>query len=95
MIGWVALGIYVVGYVLSARKLSVVFLNDSELGGDGDPFDQVMSRGLGVLAALAWPAILLGALITGKLPKTDGQLRADLAARDARIAELEREAGIR
>ena len=93
MTGWVLLGIYVAGFVFAARKISVAILNADP--GDNDAFDRTMSRALGALVALAWPAILVGALVTGKLPKTDKQLRADVAARDARIAELEREAGIR
>lgn len=94
MIGWVLLAVYVAGYVFAARKASVTIMKDDVIGGDEDAFDRAMSRALGALVALFWPVILLGAIVTGKLPKSDKQLRAELAKRDARIAELEREAGI-
>lgn len=90
--GWLIL--YAAGLVYTARKLPVALLNHASILDADDPVDVVAARVLGVLISLVRPVIAFGALITGRLPKTDAQLRTELAARDRRIAELEHELGI-
>ena len=92
MTGWIVLGIYCAGYVLTARKaapwLVRIMCTDSL---PVEATDRLFGRVLGCLVALLWPLVILGALITGKLPKTDQEIREELAAREQRISDLERE----
>ncbi|GAA4209624.1 hypothetical protein GCM10022252_76410 [Streptosporangium oxazolinicum] len=81
MTGWLIL-IYLVGLVITARKATLAELN-------AGIFAPIEARAFGFAIGLCWPFMLLALLITGGLPKTDVQLRADLAARDRRIAELQ------
>lgn len=95
MIGWVIFACYVIAGLFVARKATIAIIAhlDKDIGG-ADTEDRFMGRMMGLIAGAAWPLILLGAVIGWRLPKTDRELRNDLAARDRRIAELEREAGI-
>ena len=90
---WVILGVYLVGVVFTARKAAYYFaVADADLGDDVEmrAANRVMAFALG----LVWPVAVVVAVVTGKLPKTPEALRKEVAARDARIAELERELGI-
>lgn len=98
--GWLIALAYVAGMVFTARKVAWWLLNDDVFDAD-DMADQTMLRLMGFLVGLFWPLAALVALITGRLPKTDQQIRdlltirdADIAVRDRRIAELERDLGI-
>lgn len=91
MTGWIIAAVYIAGWVITARKASLHMLNEDHVD---DAEDRAMSRALGVLLGLVWPLILIGALVTGRLPKTDRQLRAEHTAQQKRITELERELGI-
>jgi hypothetical protein len=96
VIGWLALTVYLIGFVVVARKGAMVVLNDElTTSTNPDGFDRAFARFLGVAIGLFWPVILAGALITGRLPKTSRELEAELRDRDRRIAELERELGVR
>lgn len=93
MLTWIILGTYMAGFVLAARRITVAADNSEGLKAE-DALDRIGNRVIGVICGLFWPALLLGALVTGKLPKSARQLQADLDARDKRIADLERELGI-
>ncbi|GAA2691633.1 hypothetical protein [Nonomuraea recticatena] len=93
MTGWIIAVVYASGYIITARKATVMLLDD--LVEHDDRVGDFVVKVIGFLLGLVWPLALLVVLVTGSLPKTDKQIRAELAARDARIAELERELGIR
>lgn len=92
MTGWIITAAYIVGLVATARATAVMWINtdDDEDSTEG----RIIARILGVGVGLIWPIAVAGALITGRLPKSSGQLRRELQERDQRIAELERELGI-
>jgi hypothetical protein len=85
--------VYLVMIAVTARWLAPHLL-DEVAGDKPDRADVLVSRAMALLIGLLWPVVLLGALVMWRTPKSRGQLRQDLAARDARIAELERENGI-
>lgn len=89
--------IYLLAYlamtVAAARWLAPHIL-DSMSFGDPDSTEVVMSRALALCVGLLWPLVLLGVVAMWKAPKSRAQLKQDVAARDARIEELERELGI-
>ncbi|WP_084965273.1 hypothetical protein [Thermoactinospora rubra] len=93
MTTWIILALYATGWVITARKAAHLLLNDTPHD-QPDLGDQIAARMLGFLVGGMWPVILLGALVNGRLPKTDKQLRAEHAAQAQRIAELEHELGI-
>lgn len=92
MIGWTILAVYLIGLVLTARKAAVALM-DGEFDA-GTIEDSIAARALGLIVGLLWPLVVAGALATGRLPKSNGQLRDEVRQRDARIRELERELGI-
>ncbi|MBG0818924.1 hypothetical protein [Planomonospora sp. ID82291] len=87
MIGWI---IYLTGVVVVARKV-ITLLRDDGLYEPDDWTEDAAFRAIGLLIAIPWPLILLGAVLTGRLPKSHHELRAELAAHERRIAQLERE----
>ncbi|MEV4246987.1 hypothetical protein AB0J63_26685 [Streptosporangium canum] len=91
MTGWIIAATYVTGLVITARKVASYGLNEDDCR---DAEDRLLARTMGFLAGLLWPLVLLMILITGRLPKTDKQLRQEHAEQAARIEELERELGI-
>ena len=91
MTGWIILGVYLAGWIIAARKIAVYMINDAGKITAVDAEDRILGRLLGFVIGLAWPILLLAALVTGKLPKTDRELRDEATVRDARIADLERE----
>ncbi|MDH2424801.1 hypothetical protein [Sphaerisporangium sp. TRM90804] len=93
MVGWLILLAYLAGLVYAARRISWLLLN-SDTPGSNDLEDRVIARLMGFLAGLLWPLIAVAVLVTGRLPKTDQEIRNQLRERDARIAELEHELGI-
>lgn len=92
MTDWIILAVFFVGAIVTARKATMALLNGPFDSGQTD--DAVMARMVGFSIGLFWPAILIGAVVTGRLPKTDRQLRDTLRQRETRIRELERELGI-
>jgi hypothetical protein len=91
MTEWIVAAVYAVGYVPAARW-SARWL----IGGLGaeDAMERIMLRALGCVIAIIWPLALASALVTGRMPKTDREIRDQLEERDKRITELERELGI-
>jgi uncharacterized membrane protein YccC len=95
VIGWLALTVYLIGFVVVARKGAMAVLNDElRTSGHPDPFDRAFARFIGIVIGALWPLVVAGALITGRLPKTTRELEAELRDRDRRIAQLERELGV-
>jgi len=88
---WIILGVYAAGVVIAARRAAIWFGTQAA----SDAGDLLEGRIMGFITGLFWPLVLVVAAVTGKLPKTDRQIRADLEARDERIRELERELGMR
>ena len=91
--GWLILTTYTIGLIATARWLAPRLL-DNVAGNNVDPEDVVMSRVMALFIGLFWPLVVVGALVMWKAPKSDGQLKHELAERDDRIRELERELGI-
>lgn len=93
MTGWLIFAAYVAGWVIASRKIAVAMTADEEKtrGKAGGSTDRVMNRAVGCMIGLFWPLILLGALITGRLPKTTLQQRAERDRLAREIAELEAE----
>lgn len=91
--GWIVPAVYVVGWVWFTRVAAVAVARDWEKTRYGEPdlMEKIGPRAIGMMVGLLWPLGLLGMLVTGHLPKTEGQLHQEIADRDARIDELERE----
>jgi hypothetical protein len=89
--------IYVLAYLamtaVAARWLAPRMLDALESEAP-DLSDIVVSRVLALSIGLLWPAVALGTLVMWKAPESRGQLKQKLAARDARITELEHDLGI-
>ncbi|MEV4454489.1 hypothetical protein [Microbispora sp. NPDC049633] len=102
MTGWLIVGGYVAGLVYTARRFALSTLeHDEKVFGENDAEDRMMARMMGFLVGLFWPGALIMLLVTGKLPKTSGELKRELAEaevrvkeRELRIKELEHELGI-
>lgn len=92
--GWLVFVGYVGGWVFTSRQAAMWLARDLESFGDLDQFEQVGTRALGVMIGTLWPLVVIGALVTGKLPKTPRQLQGEIEERDRRIRELERELGV-
>ena len=92
MTGWIFLAVWAAGFVIAARKIAYALIADDERDGKpSDWGDRAALRFFGVLAGLVWPLILVAAVVTGKLPKTSVQLRAEREKLAREIAELEAE----
>lgn len=96
MILWALLAVYVAGWIWGSRKLAAYFVSSMEDENDSGMI--LLDRLLGSVAAILWPLVLTFLLVTARLPRTDKQLRAELAEhkaqlaeRDDHIAQLERE----
>ena len=95
---WLILIIYLAGILFTARKIAFFMKKDGEMK---DSFDRVTISLMALVSAIFWPIGLIAFIVTGKLPKTDKELKQevarqkqDIADRDATIARLERDFGI-
>lgn len=93
MIAGIVAGCYAIAWLVTARCVFYAMRAD-EYAPD-DKMDAVLLGILSVFAGLLWPLALPVALVMWHPRKTPAELREQLEARDRRIAELEREAGIR
>lgn len=88
--GWIILATYVIGLVATARWLAprILDLYDHK-DNKPDVADIVIARVVALLIGAFWPVTLLGALVFWDAPKSQGQLKHELADRERRIRELE------
>lgn len=91
--GWAVLAVWAAGWVITARKVSLALIAGEEASSREalDTENRIANRVMGCLVGLVWPLALLGAVMTGKLPKTDMQLRAEREKLAREIADLEAE----
>lgn len=90
MSGWIVLAVWAAGFVVASRKISRALIAGDEKDGRVSDFDdRAVNRVFGCVLGLLWPVLLVGAVITGRLPKTDAQLRAEREKLAREIAELE------
>jgi len=93
MIAAVVIGCYAVAWLVTARLAFYAIRSDDTMAPD-DGFEAVMMGLLSVIAGAFWPLALPVALVMWHPRKTPAELQEQIRARDRRIAELEREAGI-
>jgi hypothetical protein len=91
--GWIVLVVWAAGFAVASRKISVALIagDEKSSGRAADAGDRAAMRCFGLILGAVWPALLAGAVITGRLPKTDAQLRAEREKLAREIAELEAE----
>ncbi len=68
--GWVVALVYAAGYIVTVRLTVTAFLSDDAYDAD-DWFQRVRTEAVALMIAFLWPLVLLGALLTGGLPKFD------------------------
>ena len=94
MITCIVIGCYAIAWLYTARRIYYVF-READFVDDGDLIDYAAAGFFSFFLALLWPLALPMTLVMWHPRKTPAELREQLKARDRRIAELEREAGIR
>jgi hypothetical protein len=99
MTAGIVLACYAVAWLAFARLLygrwRVTGLHHWEIGGYYSDARDPEIAGRAMLAALLWPTVILTALVRFRPPPTAAERAAHEKKLKARIAELEREAGIR
>jgi hypothetical protein len=98
MIGWIILGVYVIGFVPVFRRATWILAQNMAGGRAPDGEDWAMGMVAGFCMALCWPVVLLCYLLWQaqrngvEFFKPPPHERAEIQAR--RIRELERELGL-
>jgi hypothetical protein len=95
MTTWLILTAYATGAIITGRKIAFALLEHDDLMQANNVADRAVTRAFGMFLGLFWPAVVLVLTATWRLPKTTTQVRAELAQREAHIADLERKLGIK
>ncbi len=94
MITWIVVAGYTVATLLCGRIVFAAMRADDTMAPE-EGFEAVLLAALSMMTGLFWPLALPVALVMWHPRKTPAELREQIDARDQRIAELERELGIR
>lgn len=94
MITGIVIGCYAGVWLFVARRALYAIRADGSMPVADGRIDRVMVGVVAMAIGLLWPLALPITLIMWHPRKTPSELREQLHARDERIAELEREAGI-
>lgn len=95
MIGWLVVVGYVAVWFVAARRATTFLHQHDSLPEYSTAVDDVVLAVLGGLAAVVWPVWLPVALVMATRQKSTRDLRDDLERRNQRIADLERELGMK
>lgn len=88
---WIGYGVA----TLAAGRAAFYFIRADEFMAPDDGTETFLLGALAMITGLFWPLLLPLALVMWHPRKTPAELRERVQARDDRIAELERELGMR
>jgi len=88
--GWLVFGGYAIGFVLTARRVRPIVI-DEFIGGDPDLEEKIMGSMMALLAGFLWPLALLGVLVFWNAPKSLEEVKQERREFELRTMELERE----
>jgi hypothetical protein len=101
MVGWIILGVYIVGYVSNWRYLAWAAANDGSYNRKLEGLDIVFGILIGSMLSLFWPLVVVYRIMMTKSPSGSWMMprnirkEKELEAREQEIKKMERELGIK